>query len=113
MRVVAIIFAMLLATAGITPAAAQDAQYLQYLASETALKQRIEACSTAIEAGKLSPQEIAAALNMRGLASMYQGDAVRGLADFTRAISANPADIRSYINRGNVYDDQGDFARAI
>lgn len=48
-----------------------------------------------------------------GIYAERAGDGDRAVQNYDRAIQASPNDYRSYLNRGNVHFQEGDFAQAI
>jgi tetratricopeptide (TPR) repeat protein len=48
-----------------------------------------------------------------GIYAERAGDGDRAVLNYDRAIQASPTDYRSYLNRGNVHFQEGDFAQAI
>lgn len=47
-----------------------------------------------------------------GMYAQRAGDTQRAIASYDRAVSADPKDYRSYVNRGNVRFEEGDYAEA-
>jgi tetratricopeptide (TPR) repeat protein len=73
----------------------------------------LRACTALIEAGKLSPEDMAKALTARGTAYFFKRDFDAALQDESAAIRVQPTHVRSYVDRGYIYLSKGDFARAI
>jgi len=47
-----------------------------------------------------------------GMYAQRAGDTQRAISSYDRAVSADPADYRSYVNRGNVRFEEGDYGEA-
>ncbi len=67
----------------------------------------------AITVGHLSPVELAGAYDLRGNLFDDQGDLVRAIADYDRAIRTNPNFSQAYNDRGIARHDKGDYDGAI
>ena len=83
---------------------------------------RIEACQiaetaltacTAIIEGATDGAEIAWAYNNRGIAAAAQGDLLRAIADYTKAIELAPEDPAAWSNRGTAHAVLGDLLPAL
>jgi tetratricopeptide (TPR) repeat protein len=66
-----------------------------------------------IEAGDLSPRNLAVALANRCALRGEEGDAAGAIADCDRAIAIDPGLALAYTNRGAAYDALGEHGRAI
>jgi lipoprotein NlpI len=73
----------------------------------------IAACTSVIQSGKLSGQQLASAFNNRGIAYNRKGDYEHAIADYNEAISLDPNHVSAYNNRGAAYVHRGDYDRAI
>ncbi|HSC19112.1 MAG TPA: tetratricopeptide repeat protein [Rhizomicrobium sp.] len=73
----------------------------------------VRACTTLIQAGKLSPEEMAKALTARGIAYFYKHDLDAALQDENAAIRVQPTHVRAYVDRGYLYLSKGEYDRAI
>jgi tetratricopeptide (TPR) repeat protein len=97
--------AVLLAFAGVAPAAAED--------SDTCFKstgdEAIAACTRQI---KRNPKDATAYYN-RGVEYDEKKDYDRAIADYDQAIRINPDYAYAYNNRGKAYNEKGDYDRAI
>ena len=60
---------------------------------------RIDACNAIIAAGRVTPIELATALNKRGGALYYKGEPERAIADYSRAIEFVPNYADAFNNR--------------
>jgi tetratricopeptide (TPR) repeat protein len=76
-------------------------------------EQKIDACSKAIDVGRLGATELASARNYRGLAWFAKGDLKKAHADFEAAIRANPDDAWAYNNRGVTHLQMGEIDAAL
>jgi uncharacterized protein YecT (DUF1311 family) len=74
---------------------------------------QIRSCTTVIETGEETPENIAIALSNRGNAYQAEGDYDRAVADYDQAIQLDPNDPIAFSNRGNAYKRRGDVDRAI
>jgi tetratricopeptide (TPR) repeat protein len=76
----------------------------------------IDGCTAAIQSGRWSGQDLAAAFLNRGKAHANKADFDRAIADFNEAIRLNPNDsftAAATYNRGGAYQAKGDLDRAI
>jgi mitochondrial import receptor subunit TOM70 len=55
-------------------------------------------------------RDMAKALNMKATFTFLKGNATEALDDFTRAISADPQYVQSYVKRASIYMEQGNPA---
>ncbi|MCF8115722.1 MAG: tetratricopeptide repeat protein [Desulfarculaceae bacterium] len=67
----------------------------------------------AIEAGDLSPANMAVAYNNRGSANDDLGRRKAALADFARAIKLQPDYAETYYNRSFTYEKMGQYKKAL
>ncbi len=73
----------------------------------------IAACTRAINSGRLSKKNLAAAYTNRGVEWRAKGEVDRAIADHTQAIRTDPADYLAFFNRGNAYLQKAELDRAI
>ena len=69
--------------------------------------------SRALDAGRLSPRQRADAFNRRGVAWSRQGRVEQALADYTRAMEADPSLAQAFSNRGTLWATQWQFEKAL
>ena len=108
--------AAFLACAAIPAAAQGDGSHWPACANEGgahAVEARITACTSIIEAGRETPENLALAHNNRGWAYNDGKAFALALADLDRAIGHNPRLAWAWNNRGNSYGGRGDHVRAI
>jgi tetratricopeptide (TPR) repeat protein len=74
---------------------------------------QIRGCTTVIEAGQETSENIAIAFSNRGNAYQAEGDYDRAVIDYDQAIQLNPNDPIAFSNRGNAYKRKGDIDHAI
>jgi tetratricopeptide (TPR) repeat protein len=99
---------------GLSPAAAQRPPIYGICAGrDTALDEKIAACSTIIQSGHDSGTNLAVSYFNRGTAYGKKGDPDHAIADFDRAILAEPKYVNAYNNRSIAYRNKGNFDRAI
>ena len=73
----------------------------------------LQYCTAAINAGKLSPSNLATTFNNRGDAYAVKGDYVRAIKDYDQAIHLMPDYALAYKNRGIAHGTRGDYDLAI
>jgi tetratricopeptide (TPR) repeat protein len=73
----------------------------------------IDHCTTAIQSGQLSDQDLAAVFNNRGRAYYNKKDYDRAIEDYDQAIRLGLRDSDAYYRRGLVYFEKNDYSRAI
>jgi lipoprotein NlpI len=73
----------------------------------------LDACSRAIDSGRLSPSKLATTLYNRGIAYQRRGDSDLAIRDFDRMIEQRPETSKAFYNRGMAYLSKSEFARAI
>ena len=73
----------------------------------------IDHCTTAIQSGQLSDQDLAAVFNNRGHAYYNKKDYDRAIEDYAQAIRLGLRDSGAYYRRGLVYLEKNDYSRAI
>ncbi len=96
------------------PAAAQNDDYRrceQYRESDPDLA--LQNCSSAIQSGHLSAEQLVHALNSRGRAFSMKGDSERAIQDFDQAIRIAPNDAEAHRNLGTALGERGDLESAI
>ncbi len=76
-------------------------------------KEAIAHFSKAIDSGKLSKPNLAIALNNRGSAYDDLGQLDKAMADFDRAVAADPQNAQAYYNRSFVYEKKGNVQQAL
>jgi tetratricopeptide (TPR) repeat protein len=110
-----LLFILLLLAA--TPAVAQSngdsEECLRPSGVERDARQRIEACTRAIESAELSQENLARAYNNRGLAYVADGDVERAIADFDKSLELHPGYINALMDRGMANGMKGDHERAV
>jgi tetratricopeptide (TPR) repeat protein len=74
---------------------------------------KIDACTPAIDGGRLTPREMATALNLRGLDWLGKGELKRAHGDFEAAIRSDPEDAWGYDNRGVAHQKMGEIDAAL
>ncbi len=75
--------------------------------------ERIAACSTMIQSGRLRGEPLGVAYALRGLAYLDRGDTPAAIGDFNRAIALAPDFVPAYQNRGNAWYARGNFGEAL
>ena len=73
----------------------------------------VDACSRAIESGRLSSSRLVTTLYNRGLAYQLRGDVDRAIQDFDRVIALRPESPKALYNRGVARQETGEFDLAI
>jgi tetratricopeptide (TPR) repeat protein len=107
------LLALVGACAPADPAVRAERQ-LQACANAMGLPQeRLHACSEVIAAPGADPRTRAEALIERGVQRAALGQHIRAIADFGRALRADPSQVRAYIERGQVHYDRGAYERAV
>ena len=83
-------------------------------------QQQIEACTRLIHGGRLQPDDLAQAYQLRGKARAMSGDRAAAVADYGEAIRLRPIYPLAFYNRGTTLNDLqrydeavADFTRAI
>ncbi|MEW6263022.1 MAG: tetratricopeptide repeat protein [Thermodesulfobacteriota bacterium] len=89
-----------------------------YLAGREAAKNRqmdeaIKLYTKAIDSGELKEKDLAQAYNSRGNAWFDKGDLDQAIADYTRAIEADPKNGYAYYSRAFAHDHKGQADKAI
>ena len=74
---------------------------------------RAQACTAVIEHPDLSPRELSAAYNDRGLARERQDRIPEAMADWAAAVRIWPKDASARLNRGSVFREQGKYDEAL
>ena len=74
---------------------------------------RPQACTSLIDSGRYTRQNLAILHSNRGIAYGKGGDYDRAIADFDAALRINPNHMRAYLNRGNANFARRDYDRAI
>src|SRR3954451_20848803 len=72
-----------------------------------------EACTSLIDSGRYTRQNLAILHSNRGIAYGKAGDYDRAIADFDAALRINPNHMRAYLNRGNANFSRRDYDRAV
>jgi lipoprotein NlpI len=101
--------ATMLFSAGALAASAKDWTGCRGKDAETA----IAACTRVLNDKRLSPRERADALHNRGLGWKAKGELDRAIADYTKAIEADPKWAVPYAKRGDAHDDNGNREKAV
>ena len=99
----------------LAPAAAQVSQKWAWCVNQGGMfsaDQRISGCSSLIQSGRVSGQNLAVVYHSRGLAYYDKGDDDRAIADYNEAIRLDPNFAYAYSSRGLAYDHKGDLGRA-
>jgi tetratricopeptide (TPR) repeat protein len=73
----------------------------------------IAACTRLVDSGSLQGQRLARVLTDRGLQHYGKGNLDAALADYDKAIEANPALSLAYYARGLVFGDLGNYKAAV
>lgn len=73
----------------------------------------LQGCTAVIASGQLSGEDLAKALNNRGLAYSNKANYDQAIQDFDRALSLKPDTVEALNNRGLAYEQKGDFDRAM
>jgi lipoprotein NlpI len=73
----------------------------------------LQSCTAAIQAGKLSPANLATTYNNRGDAYIVKGDYDHAIQDFDQAIQLMPDYALAFKNRGIAHGTKGDYDLAI
>lgn len=94
------------------PAAQRTAPTDPVLACQTR-QTAIAACTAAIDSGTWHGAELAWAYNNRGIAHAARGDALKALADYSKAIELAPGDASAWSNRGSLHATLGDLHAAL
>src|SRR5512142_2274103 len=115
-RACVVVAAAVAVIAGGSEARAQPNAIAEICASddESALspKQRIDACTTLIEAAKgAKAEDLATLLVNRGAAYWYGDRTKQAIADFDRAIALDRKNARAYRERANAYRSAGSLER--
>ena len=102
------------------PAAAQEAPADRAQAEawcvnreKVSMDRQIAGCTSLIEAGQESVDNIAIAFSNRGNAYRLKGELDRAIADYDQAIKRDPKSATFLINRGAAYSTKGQYDRAI
>jgi tetratricopeptide (TPR) repeat protein len=107
-----IVAAVLAACAPADPAVTL-AQNVRNCENATFPEQQMAACSAAIAAPGIEPTQRAALLIQRGMLHAAQGRHARAVADFGRALRADPANSDALSERGSVHQQRGFFDLAL
>lgn len=94
------------------PAADQHPDFATCGRSTATSAQRLEACNRMLAAGGLSPPQLAQLLFNRGWLLETSGQKDQALLDYSQALTHNPTDLGSLINRGRIHAAKNDFAAA-
>src|SRR5258708_7400952 len=81
--------------------------------TDTPWDEQIAGCGNAIDSGKISGKDLAAAFSRRGKAYQARGDLDRAFADNEQAMRLDPDSAIAVAGRGNVYFLRKDYDRAI
>lgn len=73
----------------------------------------IAACNRAIESGAFSGIDLGKLFTSRGVELKRKGEIDAAIADYTRAIALNSADLFAFNNRANTRRDKGDVEGAV
>lgn len=97
------------------PAGAQTKQQLNWCNGKdgAAPDLKIGGCTAAIQSGKFTGNDLAAAFLNRGNAYLNMKDYDRAIADYDQSLRLNPKYIKSFGNRGLAYANKKDYDRAI
>ena len=74
---------------------------------------QIRGCTTVINSGQETPENVAIAFGNRGNGFQTNGDYDRAIAEYDQAIQRNPNDPIVFNNRGIAYKSKGDVDRAL
>jgi len=74
---------------------------------------QISGCTTAIQTGHLSKNDLAVAFFKRGYARKQNKEPDKAIADYDQAIKLNPNYADAFIQRGVAYKNTGNFDRAL
>ncbi len=108
----AALLATTLASPGAMAASSRDARTCA-TQTESMATQRIVACSTILNSGRLRGEAAGVAYGLRGLAFLDRSDIAHAIADFNQAITLAPDFVPAYQNRGNAWYARGNFGEAI
>lgn len=119
-----VLLPVLLADRLVAPAAAADegtgvagavahAARCSELRSQGNLTLALYHCTRAIVSGRLTGDDLAEALNLRGGIYLQEGAYGRATDDFSKAIILRPRDAAAFSRRAAAYRRQGETARAI
>src|SRR5208283_3647324 len=75
--------------------------------TESLADQRIAACTSMLESGRLHGKQEGVAYELRGLAYLDRGDIAHAVADLNQAITLAPDFAPAYQNRGNAWYARG------
>jgi len=89
------------------------AQNVRTCQNATFPEQQMAACSAAIAASNIEPTQRAALLIQRGMLHAAQGQHARAIADFGRAMRADPTNSDALSERGAVHQQRGFFDLAV
>ena len=81
--------------------------------SESQADQRIAACTSMLNSGRLHGKQEGIAYELRGLAYLDRGDIAHAIADLNQAITLAPDFAPAYQNRGNAWYARGNYGQAI
>lgn len=94
-------------------AAGADSEACFKATLETAGDKAIEVCGQLIDAGQIEGQELATALNNRGLGYLKNDELDLAEKDFDAALKINPRYVFAWDNLGDVWRARGLFDRAV
>ncbi len=97
-----------------TPAGAQSQQNACY-SNDASISPdlKIGGCTSLIQSGSLTQDNLAIVFESRGIAYRAKGDNNRAIQDYDQAIRLNPNFANAFVNRGIVYESKQQYDRAI
>jgi tetratricopeptide (TPR) repeat protein len=81
--------------------------------TESLADQRIAACTSVLNSGRLHGEPLGVAYGLRGLAYLDRGDIPHAIGDLNNAIQFAPDFAPAYQNRGNAWYARGNYGQAL